>query len=54
MFQPATGQTHHHGRGRPCVTNDANLARRIRLFVNKAWGYGDATPDHYFLAATIA
>ncbi len=20
------------------------------LFVNKAWGYGDPTPDHYFLA----
>jgi dTDP-4-amino-4,6-dideoxygalactose transaminase len=38
------------GEGGLCVTNDANLARRIRLFVNKAWGYGDATPDHYFLA----
>jgi dTDP-4-amino-4,6-dideoxygalactose transaminase len=33
-----------------CVTDDANLARRIRLFVNKAWGYGDPDPDHYFLA----
>src|SRR5207237_7676858 len=21
-----------------------------RLFVNKAWGYGDPRPDHYFLA----
>ena len=38
------------GEGGLCVTNDANLARRIRLFVNKAWGYGDANPDHYFLA----
>ena len=32
------------------VTNDDALARRIRLFVNKAWGYGEAKPDHYFLA----
>ena len=26
------------------------LARRVRLFIDKAWGYGDPTPDHYFLA----
>ena len=32
------------------VTDDPQLARRMRLFVNKAWGYGDANPDHYFLA----
>lgn len=38
------------GEGGLCVTNDANMARRIRLFVNKAWGYGDPNPDHYFLA----
>ena len=38
------------GEGGLCVTNDAELARRIRLFVNKAWGYGDPKPDHYFLA----
>jgi perosamine synthetase len=38
------------GEGGLCVTDDANLARRIRLFVNKAWGYGDPDPDHYFLA----
>jgi dTDP-4-amino-4,6-dideoxygalactose transaminase len=38
------------GEGGLCVTNDPDLARRIRLFVNKAWGYGDANPDHYFLA----
>jgi dTDP-4-amino-4,6-dideoxygalactose transaminase len=25
-------------------------ARRARLFVNKAWGYGDRNPDHYFPA----
>ena len=22
----------------------------MTLFINKAWGYGDAKPDHYFLA----
>jgi dTDP-4-amino-4,6-dideoxygalactose transaminase len=32
------------------VTNDDALARRMFLFINKAWGYGDAQPDHYFLA----
>jgi perosamine synthetase len=31
-------------------TNNDALARRIFLFVNKAWGYGDEHPDHYFLA----
>ena len=22
----------------------------MRLFIDKAWGYGDSNPDHYFLA----
>jgi dTDP-4-amino-4,6-dideoxygalactose transaminase len=38
------------GEGGIVVTNDDQLARRVFLFVNKAWGYGDKTPDHYFLA----
>ena len=38
------------GEGGLLITNDAALARRARLFVNKAWGYGDPKPDHYFLA----
>lgn len=38
------------GEGGLVVTHDAHLARRVRLFVNKAWGYGDPQPDHYFLA----
>ena len=38
------------GEGGIVVTNDDALARRIFLFINKAWGYGDAQPDHYFLA----
>jgi len=38
------------GEGGIVVTNDAALARRMELFINKAWGYGDPDPDHYFLA----
>ncbi len=38
------------GEGGLVVTNDPDLARRSFLFINKAWGYGDENPDHYFLA----
>jgi dTDP-4-amino-4,6-dideoxygalactose transaminase len=38
------------GEGGLVATNDKALARRMFLFVNKAWGYGDERPDHYFLA----
>jgi len=38
------------GEGGLVVTDDEDLARRMRLFINKAWGYGDPKPDHYFLA----
>lgn len=38
------------GEGGLVITADAALARRITLFHDKAWGYGDAQPDHYFLA----
>jgi len=38
------------GEGGLVVTSDAALARRMELFINKAWGYGDPDPDHYFLA----
>ena len=38
------------GEGGIVTTDDENLARRMFLFINKAWGYGDAAPDHYFLA----
>ncbi|MFM1871199.1 MAG: hypothetical protein RL398_621 [Planctomycetota bacterium] len=38
------------GEGGIVVTDDAKLARRVFLFVNKAWGYGDPKPDHYFPA----
>jgi len=38
------------GEGGLVTTNDPALARRIYLFINKAWGYGDPKPDHYFIA----
>jgi perosamine synthetase len=38
------------GEGGIVVTNDPDLARRMRLFIDKAWGYGDPKPDHYFVA----
>lgn len=38
------------GEGGLVTTNDEALARRMFLFINKAWGYGDPKPDHYFLA----
>jgi perosamine synthetase len=38
------------GEGGLVTTDDPKLARRMFLFINKAWGYGDSSPDHYFLA----
>ncbi|MDE2483406.1 MAG: DegT/DnrJ/EryC1/StrS family aminotransferase [bacterium] len=38
------------GEGGIVVTDDPALARRIRLFVNKGWPYGESQPDHEFLA----
>lgn len=38
------------GEGGLVATGDAALARRLYLFLNKGWGYGDPEPDHYFPA----
>jgi perosamine synthetase len=38
------------GEGGVVVTDSDDTARRVRLFIDKAWGYGDPAPDHYFLA----
>jgi perosamine synthetase len=45
-------QTKHMtaGEGGMVVSSDPALSRRARLFIDKAWGYGDEKPDHYFLA----
>ena len=38
------------GEGGMVATNNAAHARRMFLYINKAWGYGDQNADHYFLA----
>ncbi len=38
------------GEGGIVVTDDEDLFRRMRLFVDKAWPYGEEAPDHEFLA----
>jgi len=38
------------GEGGIVVAMNEAYARRMWLFVDKAWGYGDPNPDHYFLA----
>ncbi|MBW4660912.1 MAG: DegT/DnrJ/EryC1/StrS family aminotransferase [Drouetiella hepatica Uher 2000/2452] len=38
------------GEGGIVATNDDALARRLFLYINKAFGYGDPKPDHYFIA----
>jgi perosamine synthetase len=38
------------GEGGLVTTNDDALARRMFLYINKAFGYGDPKPDHYFIA----
>jgi dTDP-4-amino-4,6-dideoxygalactose transaminase len=38
------------GEGGMVITSDPALSRWMVLFSDKAWGYGDPKPDHYFLA----
>ena len=38
------------GEGGIAVTDSEELQRELFLFVNKAWGYGDSQPDHYYSA----
>jgi perosamine synthetase len=38
------------GEGGLVATDDDALGRRMYLYINKAWGYGDPKPDHYFIA----
>jgi dTDP-4-amino-4,6-dideoxygalactose transaminase len=49
-FSTQQGKHITSGEGGFVVTNDAALARRMRVFVNKAWPYGEPNPDHEFLA----
>jgi perosamine synthetase len=38
------------GEGGLVVTDDPSLARRLFLFINKCFGYGDPNPDHYYIS----
>ncbi|MFX0201268.1 MAG: DegT/DnrJ/EryC1/StrS family aminotransferase, partial [Candidatus Hodarchaeota archaeon] len=38
------------GEGGIVISNNGKYTRRMWLFIDKAWGYGDPKPDHYFLA----
>lgn len=38
------------GEGGIVISSQADYAKRASLFIDKAWGYGDPCPDHYFLA----
>jgi len=38
------------GEGGAVITSDPKLHQRMWLFTNKAWGYNDPGPDHWFLA----
>ncbi len=38
------------GEGGVVISDNPALARHVYLFINKAWGYGDPNPDHYFIA----
>jgi len=49
-FSLQQGKHFSCGEGGLVLTKNPDLARRVRLFHDKAWGYGDAHPDHYFLA----
>jgi dTDP-4-amino-4,6-dideoxygalactose transaminase len=49
-FSLQQGKHMTSGEGGIIITKDQKLERRIRLFIDKAWGYGDPEPDHYFLA----
>src|SRR4029079_2248777 len=49
-FSPQQGKHITTGEGGLVGSDNADLARRMFLFINKAWGYGDKAPDHYFLA----
>jgi dTDP-4-amino-4,6-dideoxygalactose transaminase len=49
-FSLQQGKHMSTGEGGMVLTRDPQLARRVVLFTDKAWGYGDPNPDHYFLA----
>lgn len=49
-FSLQQGKHMSTGEGGIVITTDKHYARWMTLFSDKAWGYGDPRPDHYFLA----
>lgn len=49
-FSLQQGKHMSTGEGGMVVTSSDAYGRRMVLFSDKAWGYGDANADHYFLA----
>ncbi len=49
-FSLQQGKHMTSGEGGFVMTSDADHARRMRVFSDKAWPYGEANPDHEFLA----
>ena len=49
-FSLQQGKHMSTGEGGMVISNSDAYARRMVLFSDKAWGYGDPNPDHYFLA----
>lgn len=49
-FSSQQGKHMTTGEGGLVVSSDPAYTRRIRMFVNKAWPYGEENPDHEFLA----
>jgi len=50
VFSLQQGKHMTTGEGGVVITSDKHYARWMTLFSDKAWGYGDPNPDHYFLA----
>jgi dTDP-4-amino-4,6-dideoxygalactose transaminase len=52
-FSTQQGKHLATGEGGLLATDDDAFARRARVFVNKGWPYGEADPDHEFLALNL-
>jgi dTDP-4-amino-4,6-dideoxygalactose transaminase len=52
-FSTQQGKHLATGEGGVVVTDDDAFARHARVFVNKGWPYGEADPDHEFLALNL-
>jgi dTDP-4-amino-4,6-dideoxygalactose transaminase len=49
-FSMQQGKHMTTGEGGLVTTGDKDLARRMFLFINKCYGYGDAQADHYYIS----